>query len=138
MKVIVYTGRIQDDWTNLMDTTFKFAEREPQGMGAILAPPKYLVFGHKAWRGDKRFGPSALRRIRHSIGRYCSSGSMPSQSSFGSCWWALRPMMKSAVSCLLVIVRVMPNIVIVFIWQSMFSKAALPISALTMNMLENG
>jgi hypothetical protein len=55
MKVIVYTGRIQDGWTDLIDTTFKFAEREPQVIGAILAPPKYLVFGHKAWRGDKRF-----------------------------------------------------------------------------------
>lgn len=55
MKVIVYTGRIQDGWTDLIDTTFKFAEHELQGMGAILAPPKYLVFGHKAWRGDKRF-----------------------------------------------------------------------------------
>ena len=55
MKAIVYTGRIQDGWTDLIDTTIKFAEREPQGEGAILAPPKYLVFGHKAWRGDKRF-----------------------------------------------------------------------------------
>jgi hypothetical protein len=55
MKVMMYTGRVQDGWTDLIDTTFKFAEREPQAIGAMLAPPKYLVFGHKAWRGDKRF-----------------------------------------------------------------------------------
>ena len=54
MKVMVYTGRVQDGWTDLIDTTFKFAGREPLAIGAILAP-KYLVFGHKAWRGDKRF-----------------------------------------------------------------------------------
>jgi hypothetical protein len=55
MKVRVFTGRVQDGWTDLIDTTVKLAEREPQAVGAILAPAKYLVFGHKAWRGDKRF-----------------------------------------------------------------------------------
>lgn len=52
MKIIVYTGRIQDGHPDLLDITMKMWE-EPANrtqIGAILAPKKWMVYGHKSWR----------------------------------------------------------------------------------------
>ena len=48
----IYTSRVSYRGEDALDITVKSARTQA---GRLLAPSAAMVFGHKAWKGDKRF-----------------------------------------------------------------------------------
>jgi hypothetical protein len=84
--VTIWTGRVGAGGASAVDTTLKSASTP---IGKLLAPTKALVYGHKAWRGDRRFQgthPSTMRPTGSGIWSGCGFTSASSPSCFASYW----------------------------------------------------